>query len=341
MTEKVSWGIISTGRIAGVFAQGVKESRTGRLAAVGSRDQASADLFGDEHGIQNRHGSYEALLADPTVQAVYIATPHPQHAEWAIKAADAGKHILCEKPLTMNAREAKAVVDAVRRNGVFLMEAYMYRCHPQTAELMQLILMGVIGEVRLIQAFFGFNAKLDLKSRLFDPMLGGGGILDVGGYCTSMVRLIAGAANGAPFAEPLRMDGIAQIGRKSHVDEYAVAVMSFPGDILAQISTGVRVNQDNTVRIDGSKGSIVVPAPWMCTPTDGVLKIVLHLHDAKPHDIVMESDRSLYAYEADAFAAGIRDGKAPWPAMSIEDSLGNMATLDRWREAVGMKYPFE
>ena len=155
MTEKISWGIISTGRIAGVFAKGVTESQTGRLVAVGSRSQASSARFGEEYSIANRHGSYEDLLADPSVQAVYIATPHPQHAEWAIKAADAGKHILCEKPLTMNAGEAIAVAEAVRRNGVFLMEAYMYRCHPQTAELVRLIREGVIGDVRLIQAFFG------------------------------------------------------------------------------------------------------------------------------------------------------------------------------------------
>src|SRR5688500_17337334 len=132
METKLRWGLLASGRIANAFAKGVLASRTGKLVAVGSRSQEKADEFAAQYDIPNCHGSYEALLADPEVDAVYISTPHPGHAEWAIKAAEAGNHILCVKPITMNAGEAMAVVEAARQNDVFLMEAFMYRCHPQT-----------------------------------------------------------------------------------------------------------------------------------------------------------------------------------------------------------------
>src|ERR687883_280587 len=150
------WGILGTGRIARTFAEGIAASESGTLIAVGSRAQETADRFADTYGVERRYASYEALLADPDVQAVYISLPNHLHAEWTIKCAQAGKHILCEKPLTTNYGEAMTVVEEVRRCGVFLMEAFMYRCHPQTARLKQLLDEGVIGEVRLIQSAFRF-----------------------------------------------------------------------------------------------------------------------------------------------------------------------------------------
>src|SRR5450432_736684 len=131
MTDKLTWGILGTGSIANTFARGLTTSETGELLAVGSRTQAAADAFGETWDIAHRHGTYEALLADNDVQAIYISTPHPMHAEWAIKAAEAGKHVLCEKPIALNAAEAMAIIEAARQNNVFLMEAFMYRCHPQ------------------------------------------------------------------------------------------------------------------------------------------------------------------------------------------------------------------
>ena len=139
METKLKWGLLASGRIANAFAKGVLASQNGQLVAVGSRSQEKADEFAKQYDIPNRHGSYEALLADPEVDAVYISTPHPGHAEWAIKAAEAGKHILCEKPITMNASQAMAVIEAARQNDVFLMEAFMYRCHPQTEKLRELL----------------------------------------------------------------------------------------------------------------------------------------------------------------------------------------------------------
>jgi len=341
MADTLNWGILATGGIANTFAKGLADSRTGRLVAVGSRTRESAERFGDRHAVPHRHASYEALLAVPDVQAVYICPPHPLHAEWAIKAADAGKHVLCEKPLTINYPTAMAVAEAAHRNGVFLMEAFMYRCHPQTARLIELVREGAIGQVRVICATFSFHSSFNLEGRLLNHALGGGGILDVGCYCTSMARLVAGVATGQPFAEPVRVQAAGKVGDASRVDEYAVAILTFPGDIVAQLSTGVQVNQDSVVRIYGTEGSILIPSPWFCSPVDGAVKIIVHRNGEPPREVVVETDRSLYAYEADAFAEGVQTGKSPYPAMSVEDTLSNMRTLDRWRVGIGMTYDCE
>ena len=340
MSEKLAWGILGTGNIAKVFAHGVAGSRTGAVVAVGSRGHASAEAFGGQFGIPNRHDSYEALLADPDVRAVYIATPHPLHAEWAIKAAEAGKHVLCEKPLTLNGAQAMAVVEAARRNDVFLMEAFMYRCHPQTARLVELIRAGAIGDVRVISATFSFDVGDNPTSRLLRNDLGGGGILDVGGYCVSMARLIAGAVGGTDGAEPIEVTGCAHIGAASRVDEYAAATLLFPGGVLAQLTTGVRANGDNVVRIVGSRGSILVPEPWVPARDGGTTKIIVQRHgEQAPQEIVVEAGEGLYALEADTVVAHIDARQAP--AMTWDDTLGNMKTLDRWRAAIGLVYDVE
>src|SRR4051794_27763773 len=156
MSGPLRWGILSTGRIAHSFAAALAETESGTLVAVASRDQATADRFGDEFGVPHRHASYELLLADPDVDAVYIATPHPAHAKWAIRAGEAGKHTLGKKPLTLNHPTAMGVVAPASRNGVFLMEAFMYRCHPQTSRFVELLREGAIGQVRVIHATFSF-----------------------------------------------------------------------------------------------------------------------------------------------------------------------------------------
>lgn len=340
MASKLKWGIVSTGRIAKAFAKGLAGSATGQLVAVGSRAQASADAFGAEFGIARCHGSYEALLADPEVQAVYIATPHPQHAEWAIKAAEAGKHILCEKPLAMNHSEAMAVAEAAVRHNVFLMEAFMYRCTPQTAKLVELIRGGAIGEVRVIQATFSFHADYSPESRVFRNALGGGGIMDVGCYCTSMARLIAGAALGRDFAEPLDVFGAGRLHPETGVDTYAVATLRFPGDIVAQLATGVELSQENVVRVFGSEGWILVPSPWFGARDGETATIQLHRRGAQaPEEIAIPFDRGIYSLEADTVAAHLAGREAP--AMRRDDTLGNMKTLDRWRAAVGVVYEAE
>ena len=341
MSKRLAWGILGTGRIAGVFAKGLAESKTGDLVAVGSRTAESAERFGAEHGVARRHGVYEALLADPEVEAVYISTPHPMHAEWAIKTAEAGKHVLCEKPLTLNYPEAMAVVEAARENDVFLMEAFMYRCHPQTAKLVELVREGVIGEVRVVQATFSFNAGEGLEGRLFEPRQGGGGILDVGCYATSMARLMAGAAVGKPFDDPVEVKGTARIG-KTGVDDYAVASLKFASGIVAQVATGVRVQQENVARIFGSKGWIFVPEPWMPGRDGRVSQIIVHrAESSEPEKIEVAGAAGLYTLEADTVARYIEQRQAAPPAMTWDDTLGNMKTLDAWRASIGLVYDSE
>jgi predicted dehydrogenase/aryl-alcohol dehydrogenase-like predicted oxidoreductase len=334
--DRLSWGIIGTGRIAAVFAGGLASSRTGRLVAVASRTQAAADAFGDRLGVPVRHGSYEALLADERVQAVYVATPHPFHAELAIGAAEAGKHVLCEKPLALNHAQAMAIVQAAAEHDVFLMEAFMYRCHPQTARLVELIRSGEIGEVLSIRVTFSFEVAFDPASRLLNPELGGGGILDVGCYCTSMARLVAGAARSEPFAEPLELKAVGRIG-ETGVDEYTAATLRFPGDVVAELFCGVRLRAGSEVRILGSEGRIEVPAPWL-PGAESTILVTRHGED-EPRRVVVESSEGLYAAEADTVGACLEARQAP--AMSWDDSLGNMRALDRWRQEIGLVYEVE
>lgn len=330
------WGVLGTGRIARQFAAALRRSRRGRLVAVGSRsaDPPPAPEFA---GARAHHG-YGALLADPEVQAVYVATPHPTHAALAIRAAAAGKHVLCEKPLAMDAAEAAAVVEAARRHGVFLMEAFMYRVHPQTLRLVELLRSGAIGEPRLVQAGFGYWKPFDPEARHFDPALGGGAILDVGGYCASMARLVAGVSRGLPFLDPAEVQGAALFGA-SGVDEVATAALRFPGGVLAQLSAGISLAQENAVRIYGTEGQVEVVSPWFCSGKQGgraslLLRDTRRL-DAPVEEIVVETADWLYAIEADAVADHLADREVAWPGMRWDDSLGNMRTLDAWRAAVG------
>ena len=344
--KNLGWGILGAGKIAQAFALGVASSRTGRLVAIGSRATQKAQAFKEAFGVPHAHGSYEALLADPDVQAVYIATPHPMHAEWAIKAAEAGKHILCEKPLTLNHAEAMSVLEAAKEAGVFLMEAFMYRCHPQTAKILEIIRSGLIGEIRVIQASFGYGsgARCDPASRAFANELGGGGILDVGCYPVSMARLIAGVAQGKDFLDPIVVSGMAHLG-ETGVDEWAVGLLRFPGDIFAEVSTGVRQNLENGVRIFGSAGSLWAAHPWTHNRNEAVSnELVVTVNTEKePRLVTVTPEMTAYGYEVDAFGDALAAGRceAGPPAMTWADTLGNMKTLDLWREAVGLTYEME
>ncbi len=333
---KVRWGIIGTGNIASRFASQVPTSATGEVVAVGSRSIDSANTFADKWNIENRHGSYDDLLADETVDAVYIATPHPMHVEWAIKTAEAGKHVLCEKPLAINKAWAEAMIEAAVANDVFLMEAYMYRCLPQTKLIAQLVRDGELGTVHQIQATFAFASSYRPESRIFADDLAGGGILDVGGYPVSMARLIAGAATGQPFADPAAVTAVGHVG-ETGADEWSVATLFFDGGVTAQVSTGVRLRDDNQVRIYGSEGYLVVEDPWF--GGDGKpTHVTLHKAGEEPRDISAEP-ALIYAAEADAVAAAIEQRQAP--EMSWADTLGNLTVQDAWRAAIGQQYASE
>ncbi|WP_112237034.1 aldo/keto reductase [Kribbella monticola] len=335
-SNKLRWGILGTGNIASRFASQVPSSATNEVVAVGSRSTESAEAFADKFGIANRHGSYDELLADESVDAVYIATPHPLHPEWAIKAAEAGKHVLCEKPLAINRAWAAAIIEAAVRNDVFLMEAFMYRCLPQTKLVGQLIRDGAIGKVHQIQASFAFQASFNAESRIFANDLAGGGILDVGGYPVSYARLIAGAAIGAPYADPAAVTAVGHVG-ETGVDEWAAATLFFDSGLTAHVSTGVRLNDENRVRVLGSEGYLVVEDPWF--GGDGKpTHVTVHKVGEEPRDVSAEP-AFIYQAEAEAVAAAVEARQAP--EMSWEDSLGNLVVLDKWREAIGQQYEAE
>ncbi len=333
---RLAWGIIGTGRIARQFARALPRTRHGRLAAVSSR---STSPPGPEFSGARLHHGADALLADPEVQAVYIATPHPTHAALTRRAAAAGKHILCEKPIAMDAVEASGAIEAARRHDVLLMEAFMYRVHPQTAKLVALLRSGAIGEPRLIQASFGYHKPFDASSRYFDAGLGGSGILDVGGYSASMARLVAGVAHDLPFPDPQTVQAAARIGT-SLVDEVSVATLGFRGGILAQLSVSVSLAQENVVRITGTERQLELASRWFCSGRQGGRSSLtlrdLRRPDGDVEEVVVEAGDWLYAIEADAAAAAIGRREAAWPGMTTVDSLGNMRTLDIWRAAAGV-----
>jgi predicted dehydrogenase/aryl-alcohol dehydrogenase-like predicted oxidoreductase len=334
--SRLAWGIIGTGRIAQTFAKSMPTSRTGKLVAVASRTQATADTFVGEFPKVRAHGSYEALLNDPEIQAVYISTPHPMHVEWAIRAARAGKHILCEKPFAMNHAEAMAAAEAARQNGVFLMEAFMYRCHPQTARAVEIVRSGRLGELRLIEAVFAFDTGAFLpESRLFRNDLGGGAILDVGCYCMSMVRLLAGAAEGKPCAEPIQLKAIGTLGQ-SGVDEQAQALLTFPKGLQARLVTAIRLALDSCVTITGSKAVLRIPSPWFCGHPTSKIEVI---ENGKTEEIEIAPEAPLYSLEIDTVGRYFSAGEAP--CMPIDDTLGNMAALDRWRNEIGLVYETE
>jgi len=341
MATKLRWGVIGAGNIAHAFCKGVQHSKTGELAAVGSRSQEKADEFASKYDGMTAHGSYEALLADGTVDAVYIATPHPMHAEWAIKTAEAGKHVLCEKPASVTLAEAQAMINAAEENDVFFMEAFMYRCHPHTQKIYDLVAEKTIGEVRMIQASFGFHAGFNPDGRLFSNDLAGGGILDVGCYPVSMSRLIAGAALGRPFADPYGVKAIGHLGQTG-VDEWTAAVLKFEGEIVAEVSTAVSCQLENKVRIFGSEGNITVHSPWFaCGKEGGKATITVQRKGKDAEEVVVETDEWLYGIEADAVAKYLEQREAGGTGMSKADTLGNMRTLDEWRGAIGLQYEME
>jgi predicted dehydrogenase len=342
MNRPLNWGILSTGRIAGWFATALASSRTGRLVAVGSRTGEAAAKFAANYGGIRAHASYEALLDDPEVDVVYIGTPHDSHADLCVRAARAGKHILCEKPLALSRAQAERAVAAAREHGVFLMEAFMYRCHPQTAKLAELVRGGAIGELRLISAVFCFNRPVNPALRLYNRALGGGAILDIGCYPVSIARWVAGAAVGRTFAEPVEFYGTGRIHPVAQVDEQAAATLKFPGGALAQLACGTTTAKEIAVRVYGTEGIIQLPVPFHPgNPAEGPGRILIHRPGAAVEEIACGPAADLYTIEADTVGDAIARGERESAAMSLADSLGNMAVLDQWRAAVGLRYENE
>lgn len=338
----IRWGIIGPGRIAQTFADGIAHSRSGKLEAIASRNPDKPGLGDGFPGARIVNG-YEALLADKEIDAVYIATPHTGHAEWAIKAIRAGKHVLVEKPIALSAFDAEAIYYEAKKAGVFAGEAFMYRVHPQTAKLIELVKSGVIGDLRIIRTSFGFNmGKVNPEHRLFANETAGGGILDVGGYPVSMARLIAGAVDGKPFLDPEKVSGVGHFGQTG-VDEWASAVLKFPNGIIAEVSCSIMANQDNTLRIIGSEGRIEVADFWFASGHKGGVGKIDVIKGGETQTIEVKEDRWLYSFEVDAAADAIRAGQKEfaYPGIGWADSIGNLKVLDQWRASIGLEYSIE
>ena len=335
------FGILGTGSIAAEVASALAQARSCVAEAVASRDPAWARLFADAHDVARALDGYDALLADPDVDVVYVATPHPEHLPWAGAALRAGKHVLCEKPLTMNAAQAESLVALAEERGLLLLEAFAYRFHPQTRTLLELVREGAIGRVGAIDVTFSYSLPAGFEGRHVARALGGGGILDVGCYCTSLSLDVAAAATGAASPEPEALSGMAVLHPREGTDLYAAALMRFEGDILASMSCGVALEQDDHIRVYGSEGNLYVPYPcWLPWRREADSTIELQQGDGAQSTIEIRSPGNIFALQADGVAAMLAEGLDAWRA-AWKDSLANMRTLDRWRAAAGVSYPVE
>ncbi|KAI8336988.1 hypothetical protein BC941DRAFT_426298 [Chlamydoabsidia padenii] len=339
------WGILGTGNIANTFATALKVAKKGSLVAVGSRSKSSAEAFGSNYGLEPHqcHGTYEAVLQDPAVDIVYICSPHPCHHAMALQAANAKKHMLVEKPIAMNEQQVQDIIKACRANDVFLMEAYMYRCHPQTRLLVDLVRAGdKIGQVKMIRANFSFDGRsLGPSSRLWRNDLGGGAIMDIGGYPMSFARLIAGASQQQGFANPIQVKGVGSIQPDTKVDEYAVASLEFEHGIVAQLFTGIFADSDCGVEVIGTRGTFKVPNLWRPDLTVlGPIQIEYKSHTHPVMEIipVPMDETNLFAIEADAVADALADKQHECKYMTSDDTLGQVRAMDQWRKQVGLRY---
>ncbi|HAJ35529.1 MAG TPA: dehydrogenase [Chloroflexi bacterium] len=327
MTARFRWGILGPGNIAAKFAAGVAALDDQEVIAVGSRTQASADRFADRFDILRRHVGYEALVADPNVDAIYVATPHSFHHEHTLLALRHGKHVLCEKPFAINAAQAQEMVDAARRQQLFLMEAMWSRFLPIIAETRRLIADGAIGRVQMVQADFGFRASFNPASRLFDPALGGGALLDVGVYPISLAMMLLG--------HPKRIVAIAALG-PTGIDENTGILLGFPGGEVAVLATTVRATTPQEATILGDNGSIRIHSPWWVGNT-----LTLHRAGAEPEEIVRPYLANGYSHEAHEVATCVRAGKCESDVMPLDETVRIMAVMDEIRAQLGMKYPME
>jgi D-xylose 1-dehydrogenase (NADP+, D-xylono-1,5-lactone-forming) len=305
-----SWGILSTARINRLVLAGARKSDRVDVVAVASRDLARAESYAREQGIEQAYGSYEDLFADDDVDAVYISLPNSMHVEWSIQALEAGKHVLCEKPLTRHLSEAERAFDAADRAGRHLTEAFMYRHNPQTARLVQLVEEDAVGELRHIRSAFSFTVDNPTNIRLLSE-LDGGALMDVGCYCVSGARLLAG--------EPDRVDGEQVLG-PGGVDVRFAGTMRFPNGVTAEFECGLDLPSRDELEVIGSDGSIFLDDPWHCrTPVIEVRR------DGETDRIELEPTDS-YQLELENLSDAIRGDATP--LLGRDDAVGQAGTIE-------------
>jgi D-xylose 1-dehydrogenase (NADP+, D-xylono-1,5-lactone-forming) len=315
VTDAVRWGIVSTADINRKVIPGAKESPKVELLAVASRTQERADSYAREWGIERAYGSYEALLDDPEIEAVYISLPNTMHTEWSIRAVEAGKHVLCEKPLSRHPDDVAAAFDAAERAGRLLSEAFMYRHNPQTKRLEELVEQGAVGELRLVRSAFSYGLYDEENIRLRTDVEGGA-LMDVGCYNVSGSRLLGG--------EPDRVWGEAWYG-PSGTDWVFTGTMRFPGDVIATFDCGTAMTNRDELEAIGSEGSLFLDDPWHCNNPiievrreDGVERIEI------PHE-------DSYRLELENLSDVIRgEGEL---LLGREDAMGQARALEALHES--------
>jgi D-xylose 1-dehydrogenase (NADP+, D-xylono-1,5-lactone-forming) len=326
-------GILGTARIARSFISGVAPSKAVEVTALASREAVKAQEFAKEVGVQRSFGSYAELLADPNVDAVYIALPNSLHAEWAIRAIQAGKHVLCEKPLAATADQVRAMFAAARSHGVMLAEGFPYRSQPHTAKLQELLQAGMIGKVQTIQAAMGFTVLDPLNIRL-NPTLAGGVLMDAGIYPVSLIRLLAGE-------RPARVYAAAR-WHAGGVDQTLIASLEHPSGLLAQISCSFTTATHRQALIAGTEGIILTTFmnnPPLDRPAEFQLKRGLSWDS--PYETIGVPAVNGFRAEAESFERLIRLGPTHWTGATPDESLDIMLTLDALLASARMRRPVD
>ncbi len=325
MHPRIRWGIIATGNIAGQFARDLALLPDHEVVAVGSRTLDRAKAFADEHGVPRSYGSYTEVWGDPDVNVVYVATPHSDHLANTRDALLAGKAVLCEKALTVNAREARELVALARERNLFLMEAMWMRCNPLHLRLRELVDAGAIGEPRALHAELGFVADPDPAGRLFAPALAGGALLDVGVYPVSLAHHLLGAPREVHATGTLAETG---------VDASIALSLGYESGAVATVAGSLVGTLRNDATIAGTDGWIELPRSFHDTH-----RLTIHRPDKDPETHEVDLLGIGYTYEAAEVGRCLREGLLESPLVSWDDSLAVMDVLDAVRGQLGVRYP--
>lgn len=323
----IGWGILGPGSIARKFAQALQEAQGAELVAVGSRDLGRARAFASEFGFQQAYGRYEDLAADPRVEAVYVASPHSEHHAHTLLCLAAGKHVLCEKALALNAVQAAEMISEARGRGRILMEAMWTRFLPTIVQAKAMIDAGELGDIRLLQADFGFRAARNPGGRLLNPELGGGTLLDLGIYPISLSSYL--------FGKPTVITAQGQLGATG-VDEELSVILQHSRGAMTVMSTSFVAETPREAVIVGTAGRLRLQTPWW-----GCSRMVVTQRGKEDRLIVSPARGDGYTPEAEAFMELIRTGQDESPIMPLDESLSIMETMDEIRRQVGVVYPGE
>jgi predicted dehydrogenase len=309
-SNAVKWGILSTADINRKLLAGASESDDVDVVAVASRDLARAKAYAQTWGIDRAYGTYDDLLADPEIEAVYIPLPNTMHSEWSIRALEAGKHVLCEKPFSRHIDDVERAFDAAAATGLHLSEAFMYRHHPQTARLVELVASGAIGELRVIRTTFSYSLY-DAENIRLRTDVEGGSLMDVGCYCVSGARLLGG--------EPESVVGAARIG-SSGTDWVFTGLMRFPGDVVALFDCGTSLPDRDELEAVGTEGSLFLDDPWHCQEP------VIELRRGETVERIEVDPANPYRLELEDLNAAIRGERSP--LLGRADAIGQVRTIE-------------